>query len=311
MRLEQLQYFQKIAEQRSIRRAAEELYLTPQSLSKALMQLEEELGVTLYERSRTGITLTPAGEDAYGQVCRILEQVEMLKDTFHNRDQSSPKAPVTLFSSSSLEMFAMGLIKHSLSQDPQLQIQVGKMGSGHINRKLLEEKNPSKLPDLVLTNCVPEDLERFKAGTVVNYVCYLLFEDTLCLQVPVTDPLAKLDTIPTEILVDLPLLLYSPVPTEKTRTEKCLAEMGYALRNVSRISNFETTSRNALNLHRYCFVGFPSVEFLPMSGVTYIPLEANLITKQLLMAKRTRKNREFTDAFIRSVDEYYDMRVLW
>lgn len=63
MRLEQLQYFQKIAELRSIRRAAEELYLTPQSLSKSVMQLEEELGVTLYSRTRTGICLTPEGRD--------------------------------------------------------------------------------------------------------------------------------------------------------------------------------------------------------------------------------------------------------
>lgn len=311
MRLEQLQYFQKTAELHSIRKAAEELYLTPQSLSKALMQLEEELGVTLYQRSRTGITLTQAGEQAYGQVCRILEQIEALKTGFQERGADTHMAPVTLFSSSSMEMFAMGLIKQNVSQYPRLPIQVGKMGSEQINEKLLKEKDPANLPDLVLTNCAPEALERFRAGTAANYVCYLLFEDVLCLQVPVNDPLAKLDTIPSEALVDLPLLLYSPVPTEKTRSERCLAEMGYELRNVSRISNFETTSRNAMNLHKYCFVGFPSVEFLPMSGVTYIPLEANLITKQLLMAKRTRKNRAFTDAFIRSVDEYYDMRVLW
>lgn len=311
MRLEQLQYFQKIAELRSIRRAAEELYLTPQSLSKSVMQLEEELGVTLYSRTRTGICLTPEGRQAYQQICRILDQVEDLKQCFHRQDSENAAAPVTLFSSSALEMFAMGVINQHLSHYPNVPIQVGKMGSWQINEILMKEKDPANLPDLVLTHCVPKELEHLHSSTAANYICYMLYEDVLCLQVPIGDPLAKLDAIPSELLVDLPLLLYSPVPTEKTQSEMALAAMGYELRNVSRIANFETTSQVAFNLHKYCFVGFPSVEFRPMSGVTYIPLEANLTTKELLLAKRSRKNRAITDAFLHSVDEYYDMQLLW
>lgn len=309
MRLEQLEYFRKVAELRSIRKAAEALYLTPQSLSKSLMQLEEELGVVLYDRSRTGIRLTREGGLALEQASRILEQVEILKNSFREEDNST--APVTLFSSSSMEMFAMGILNQNLCQYPQVPIQVGKLGATQINQMLLRQTNAEELPDLVLTHCAPSGLERLRSGTASNYASYLLFEDTLCLQVTVNDPLAQYDTIPSSILVDLPLLLYSPVPTERTESEKFFAKLGFELRNVSRMSNFETTSRNAVNQHRYCFVGFPSVEFLPMSGVTYIPLEAGLITKQLLMVKKSRKNRPFTDAFVRSMDEYYDVRRLW
>lgn len=53
MRLEQLYIFQEIAETGSIRKASERLFLSAQSISKAMIQLEAEWNTTLYLRSRT------------------------------------------------------------------------------------------------------------------------------------------------------------------------------------------------------------------------------------------------------------------
>lgn len=55
------QYFLVLAEEHSISRAAEKLFITPQSLSKYLTNLEQELGVLLFRR-KPSLTLTPAGE---------------------------------------------------------------------------------------------------------------------------------------------------------------------------------------------------------------------------------------------------------
>ncbi len=57
-----VQLFVNILRHRSLRRAAEETYMTEPTLNNKLRTLERELGVTLLERTPRGITLTPEGE---------------------------------------------------------------------------------------------------------------------------------------------------------------------------------------------------------------------------------------------------------
>ena len=56
-----LRYFLAVAQEESITRAAAQLHLTQPTLSRQLMQLEQELGVRLFHRSRTHIRLTDEG----------------------------------------------------------------------------------------------------------------------------------------------------------------------------------------------------------------------------------------------------------
>ena len=61
MDLRQIRYFLTVAEERNITRAAERLHLSQPPLSRALMDLEEELGCTLIVRGKRHVTLTPEG----------------------------------------------------------------------------------------------------------------------------------------------------------------------------------------------------------------------------------------------------------
>ncbi len=61
--LRQLRTFIVVAEELNFTRAAERLYLGQQAVSKAIKQLERELGVTLLERSTREVRLTAAGEE--------------------------------------------------------------------------------------------------------------------------------------------------------------------------------------------------------------------------------------------------------
>lgn len=63
MRLEQLHYLIELYRTRSFSKAAENVYITQPSLSTAISSLEEELGVQLFERTRTGVYPTPLGEE--------------------------------------------------------------------------------------------------------------------------------------------------------------------------------------------------------------------------------------------------------
>jgi len=61
----QTEYFLHVAENKSITKTASELYVSPPAISKQIMLLEEELGVTLFARGAKGMELTPAGEIMY------------------------------------------------------------------------------------------------------------------------------------------------------------------------------------------------------------------------------------------------------
>ena len=55
MRMEQLRYLVESAEAKSMSRAAERLFVSPQAVSKGIRQLEDELDVTLLVRTSTGL----------------------------------------------------------------------------------------------------------------------------------------------------------------------------------------------------------------------------------------------------------------
>ena len=79
IRPETLLYLDEIAKMHSITRAAESLYLSKSSLSAAIKNLENELGVSLLKRSSYGVELTAAGEMVVKKSKIILELFDQLK----------------------------------------------------------------------------------------------------------------------------------------------------------------------------------------------------------------------------------------
>ena len=82
MTLRQLRYIDMIAKRGSLTSAAEALFVTQPSLTAALRELEQELGITLFLRSRKGLTLTPAGEEFLGYARQILDQVSLVEQRY-------------------------------------------------------------------------------------------------------------------------------------------------------------------------------------------------------------------------------------
>ncbi|APU14741.1 MULTISPECIES: LysR family transcriptional regulator [Actinoalloteichus] len=74
-----LRYFVTVAEERHFGRAAVRLHMTQPPLSRAIRQLEADLGVVLLHRSATGIELTAAGASLYSDAAALLERVEQAR----------------------------------------------------------------------------------------------------------------------------------------------------------------------------------------------------------------------------------------
>lgn len=76
MRTEQIHFFLALAETLNFTEAANRLYITQPSLSRSIAQMERELGVQLFKRSRRQVSLTAAGQRFYQDCGKILETID-------------------------------------------------------------------------------------------------------------------------------------------------------------------------------------------------------------------------------------------
>jgi len=68
--------FIKVAERGSITKAAGDLFLTQQAVSKQMLLLEEELNLTLFNRSNNAVVLTRDGETLLGNVSPLFDNIQ-------------------------------------------------------------------------------------------------------------------------------------------------------------------------------------------------------------------------------------------
>lgn len=76
MNLPQLHYFMKLAELQHYTKAAKELYISQPSLSDSIASLEQELGISLFQKKGRNVKLTKYGQEFYVYVSRSLNELE-------------------------------------------------------------------------------------------------------------------------------------------------------------------------------------------------------------------------------------------
>ncbi|MCI6374538.1 MAG: LysR family transcriptional regulator [Clostridiales bacterium] len=82
MTLQQLKYVTEVADRGSITEAAKSLFIAQPSLSAAIHELEEEIGVTLFLRSNRGVLITPEGAEFLGYARQVVQQAALIEDKY-------------------------------------------------------------------------------------------------------------------------------------------------------------------------------------------------------------------------------------
>ena len=89
MTLQQLKYAIAVADTGNITEASRRVFISQPSLTAAIRELEEEMGITIFSRSNKGVTVTNEGDEFLSYARQVLEQAVLLEDRFKGNSKGN------------------------------------------------------------------------------------------------------------------------------------------------------------------------------------------------------------------------------
>lgn len=190
MNLSQLQVLVAIVDTGSLTEAAEVVSLTQSAVSYSLSKLEAELGVTLLERGRSGITVTRIGEEVVQHARIVISQTEIIRQkTARERGISVGKIRFGSVARIPSRLLT-GIIRNFQHQYPDIEI-------------IFFEGTPNELTDWLEQGIID-------VGTVIEPQRFTqaapLMHDEIKAITSVNHELAKQDSVPIERFLHEPLV---------------------------------------------------------------------------------------------------------
>ena len=96
MNILHLKYAVEVANTGSISKAANNLYMNQPNLSRAIKELEDSLGITIFDRTTKGMTVTPDGEEFLSHAKKILSQIYEVEAIYKNGRADKQKFSVSV-----------------------------------------------------------------------------------------------------------------------------------------------------------------------------------------------------------------------
>lgn len=96
MTLQQIKYAITIADCNSMNKAAGELFISQPTLSAAVKELEEEIGITIFHRSNKGIVVTVEGNEFLGYARQLLDQYRLIDERYIEKKSGKKKFSVSM-----------------------------------------------------------------------------------------------------------------------------------------------------------------------------------------------------------------------
>lgn len=95
MNISQIKYVLEVSNSSSIREAATKLFITQPALSSSIRELEEELGILIFERTNKGISLTEDGREFVTYAKKVVSQYEIMEERYFSRDVNKERFSVS------------------------------------------------------------------------------------------------------------------------------------------------------------------------------------------------------------------------
>ncbi len=95
MNISQIKYVLEVANSSSIREAATKVFISQPALSSSIRELEEELGILIFDRTNKGISLTDEGREFVTYAKKVLSQYEIMEDRYLSPNSNKERFSVS------------------------------------------------------------------------------------------------------------------------------------------------------------------------------------------------------------------------
>ena len=185
MELRHLRYFVAVAEELHFGRAAKRLCITQQPLSRQIKDLEEELGVELFYRTKRTVRLTEVGEIFLVETIKILQQADYAVELVKQASQGKIGRITVGFTGSALNIVLPAAVRQFKQLYPQVDLTLKRMQTP----EQVEALNNGQI-DLGLLHPPIED------NTLILETIY---REQLVVALPDNHPLAKDASVPISL----------------------------------------------------------------------------------------------------------------
>lgn len=193
MTIKDLSYFLQVCEAGSINGAARNLYISTQDLCRILKNIEDELGYPIFERTKTGVTLTDDGRILERHAREILAQSDALTEEIRRRHSALDGRLRIAAAYGLISLFGPASILAFRRQNPDIHVEISEYTDLRVAEAVWYRE-----ADWGLVN-LPVDESRYHAEPLADIPLYLLVNcDT---------PLSRLDTVDITQLQGQPIAI--------------------------------------------------------------------------------------------------------
>lgn len=193
MTLSELRFIVAVSKERNFRRAAEKCFVSQPALSLAIKKLEDDLGVLIFERSRTDVSPTPIGEKIVHQAIRAIEEVNHIRE-IAKQGNNQLNGPFRLGLIYSVGPYLLPEIIPILRQKaPDMPLDI--------------EENLTTQLEMQLKNGVIDAAIVALPFNVAGINTLALYDEKYIVMVPIDHPWANKTSIKAEALIDENVLL--------------------------------------------------------------------------------------------------------
>ena len=195
MTTRELLYIKTIADEKSMTRAAQKLYVTQPSLSHCVMTIEKQLGTPLFKRTSAGLLLTYAGEKYYRMACEVLRVYSAFESEIAEESElASGRLTIGITNYLATDMLPRMLPEFN-KKYPGIELRVIEETTGEMEKSLLSGRL-----DFAIMHTGEED----GAGSNPALSCEVLSRDPFLIAAPTDTPYCKqaqiVDGLPYPVL---------------------------------------------------------------------------------------------------------------
>ena len=297
MKLQQLRYVVKVAECGSITEASRRLFVSQPSITASIRDLENEMGVHIFERTNKGVIVSEEGETFLGYARQVLDQADLLEGKYKGTSEQVPH-------------FSVSCQHYSFAVNAFVDV-IREFDAARYDFTLREEQTheiiedvahmKSELGILYLSEHNREVIERMLAAN--ELVFEGLFSATPHVFVCADHPLADHASVTLEDLEDYPFLSYEQGSYNSFYYSEELTSTFERRKNI-RVRDRATLFNLAMGLNGYTVCSGVISHELNGPGIISIPLD---VDEYMEIGIITRKNTTLTrygQAYIEAIRQH-------